>query len=73
MRGITSITSAHAGEMVSRRGEPQPARRRVPVALHDATGAQRRGEADDPLHLEEQWVPRGSPRPDGWQTTHTIS
>ena len=35
--------------------------------------SQRRGEADDPLHLEEQWVPRGSPRPDGWQTTHTIS
>ncbi len=44
-------------------GEPQPGRRAL----------QQRGEPDDPLHLEEQWVPRGSPRPDGEQTTHTIS
>ena len=29
MRGITSITFAHAGEMVSRRGEPQPVFRQL--------------------------------------------
>ncbi len=44
-------------------GEPQPDRRAL----------QQRGEPDDPLHLEEQWVPRGSPRPDGEHTIHTLS